>query len=175
MVLSGVIRVQKMNPQGHEILLYRVEEGQSCILTTACMIGHKAYPAEGIVEHDVDLILISPENFNDTMAKSEVFREFVMSNISLRICDLMLLLEDVAFGRMDIRLAKLLIRNTSESHGKHILTCTHQNIATELGTAREVISRLLKSLEKQKLLHLDRNKITILDLKGIKSIANATQ
>jgi len=106
LVLSGVIRVQKMNPQGHEILLYRVEEGQSCILTTACMIGHKAYPAEGIVEHDVDLILISPENFNDTMAKSEVFREFVMANISLRICDLMLLLEDVAFGRMDCQVTR---------------------------------------------------------------------
>jgi CRP/FNR family transcriptional regulator len=170
LVLSGSVRVQKMDAQGHEMILYRVEEGQSCILTTTCMLGNKRYPAEGIAETDVDLALLSLKDFNHALAKSDGFRQFVMANISGRICDLMLLLEDVAFGRMDTRLAKLLLKNISTSH---TLNYTHKDVAVELGTAREVVSRLLKDFERKGLVQLGRNQIRILDIKQLQTLAAA--
>lgn len=170
-VLSGSIRVQKMDTNGREIILYRVEEGQSCILTTTCMMGHKTYPAEGLVEDDVELVLMSLTSFKQALAHSDGFREYIIANIGERICDLMLLLEDVAFGRMDARLAKFLTKNNVDSHTLHY---THQQIATELGTAREVISRLLKAFEHKELVKLSRNEIKVLDVEGLINISDST-
>ncbi|MDX8389369.1 MAG: Crp/Fnr family transcriptional regulator, partial [Mariprofundaceae bacterium] len=147
LVISGSVRVQKMDPQGHEMVLYRVEEGQSCMLTTTCLLGARSYPAEGIAESDVDLVMLPLKVFDHALAGSEGFRRFVMNNIGDRVCDLMMLLEDVAFGRMDVRLARLLLKNVQQSG--HVLGRTHRELSVELGTAREVISRLLKSFERK--------------------------
>lgn len=172
LVVSGSIRVQKMDPQGHEIVLYRVEEGQSCMLTTTCLLGSRSYPAEGIAESEVDLVMLPLKTFEHALAGSEGFRHFAMNNIGERICDLMLLLEDVAFGRMDVRLARLLLKNIDVDAGKAGLTLirTHRELAVELGTAREVISRLLKSFERKGLVELSRNQITLCDLKPLQKL-----
>jgi len=170
LVVGGAIRVQKIDPQGHEIVLYRVEEGQSCMLTTTCLLAHQQYPAEGVAETDVDMVLLPLDAFDAALAGSPAFRQFVMANIGSRISDLMLLLEDVAFGRKDVRLAAFLVRNTE--HNGDVLELTHRQLAVELGTAREVVSRLIKDFERKGLVQLGRNRITILQRNRIQQIAN---
>lgn len=160
LVVSGVIRVQKIDPQGHEIVLYRVEEGQSCMLTTTCLMAHQEYPAEGIAETDVDMVLLPLNAFDSALAGSPSFRQFVMANIGHRISDLMLLLEDVAFGRKDVRLASFLLKSAHQRDD--VLNMTHKQLAVELGTAREVVSRLIKDFERRGLVRLGRNRIHIL-------------
>lgn len=159
LVISGSVRVQKVDPNGHEIVLYRVEEGQSCMLTTTCLLGSQVYPAEGVAETDVDLVVLPKESFERALSSSAGFRQFVMSNVGFRITDLMMLLEDVAFGRMDARLARFLLKSGEKSSG--VLDFTHKQVAVELGTAREVVSRLLKDFERKGLVTLSRNQIQL--------------
>jgi len=170
LVVNGAIRVQKIDPQGHEIVLYRVEEGQSCMLTTTCLLAKQNYPAEGVAETDVDLVLLPLDAFDSALSKSPGFRHFVMANIGHRISDLMLLLEDVAFGRKDVRLAGFLLK-TAARNGD-VLELTHRQLAVELGTAREVVSRLIKDFERKGLVSLGRNRITILRIDLIREIAD---
>jgi len=161
LVMGGAIRVQKMDPNGHEIVLYRVESGQNCMLTTTCLLGSQHYPCEGVAETEVQLVMIPAAAFQHALNGSEGFRNFVMSGIGQRIADLMMLVEDVAFGRMDVRIARMLLQRTQQ--GEKPFIATHQELATELGTAREVISRVLKQLEQQQMIHLSRGKITIIN------------
>jgi len=167
LVISGSVRVQKMNPDGHEIVLYRVEEGQSCVLTTTCLIGQQDYPADGIAETEVELIILPYETFHTALSASMGFRTFVLGCIGRRIADLMALIEDVAFGRMDVRIARLLL-----SHREDSFHTTHQEISTELGTAREVVSRVLKSFEHRGWISLGRGCIRLLDRDGLNSLCD---
>jgi len=168
MVISGSVRVQKMDAQGREIVLYRVEAGQTCMLTTACLLGGKAYPAEGIAEEDTRLALLPVDSFTQLM-EAAVFRHFVMAAIGSRIADLMLLVEDVAFGRMDVRLARLLLRRSGE--GQKPIAATHQDLAIELGTAREVISRIIKDFERRGWVRLARSKVCVNNTESLQSLA----
>ncbi|MDQ6964817.1 MAG: Crp/Fnr family transcriptional regulator [Mariprofundales bacterium] len=168
LVVSGSIRVQKIDPNGHEIVLYRVEDGQSCMLTTTCLLAKQSYPAEGVAESDVDLVLLPLEEFDSALSGSSEFRCFVMTNIGQRIGDLMVLIEDVAFGRKDVRLAALLLKNGAKSGD--VLQLTHRELAVELGTAREVVSRLLKDFERRGMVRLGRNKITLLYPAGLRAV-----
>jgi len=167
LVISGSVRVQKMDPDGHEIVLYRVEEGQSCVLTTTCLIGQQNYPAEGIAETEVELAMLPSEMFNSALSDSAGFRKFVLGCIGRRIADLMLLIEDVAFGRMDVRIAQLLLSRCPESD---LLFATHQKLSAELGTAREVVSRVLKGFERQGWISLSRGCIKLLDRTALDSL-----
>jgi len=155
-VVSGSVRVQKIDLQGREIVLYRVERGQTCMLTTACLIGNQLYPAEGVAESEVELAMFTPAQFEQAIAESAGFRRYVLAAMGQRIADLMLLVEDVAFGRMDVRLARLLLKRGGEA-----ISATHQELATELGTAREVVSRLLKDFERKGWVELGRGQIAL--------------
>jgi len=166
-VLSGSVRVQKMDPEGREIVLYRVEDGQTCMLTTSCLLGGRPYPAEGIAEEETELALLSPKRL-DALLSDAAFRRFVLSMISLRIADLMALIEDVAFGRMDVRLARRLLEL---DNGSGELRLTHQQLATELGTAREVISRLLKDFERRRMVTLGRGIVLLPESKELRELA----
>ncbi|HKJ83095.1 MAG TPA: Crp/Fnr family transcriptional regulator [Mariprofundaceae bacterium] len=168
LVTRGSVRVQKMDAEGHEILLFRVGAGESCMLTTTCLLGHQDYPAEGVAETDTELVMIPSETFQAAMAQSEAFRAFVMRCVGRRISDLMTLVEDVAFGRMDVRIARRLALHKEPSTP---FCVTHQEIAAELGTAREVVSRVLKDFERHGWLKLHRGKIEILDVEAIKETA----
>lgn len=168
LVIEGSIRVQKMDANGHEILLYRVEDGQGCMLTTTCLLGHERYPAEGVAETETELVFLPAETFEAALADSAAFRAFVMRGIGQRIADLMALIEDVAFGRMDVRIARRLCLHKQPSKPFRV---THQEIAAELGTAREVVSRVLKDFERRGWLKLHRGKIEILDAEAIKATA----
>ena len=166
-VLSGSIRVQKMDPEGREIVLYRVEDGQTCMLTTSCLLGGRPYPAEGVAEEETELAMLSPKRL-DVLLSDAAFRRFVLSMISLRIADLMALIEDVAFGRMDVRLARRLLEL---DNGSGELRLTHQQLATELGTAREVISRLLKDFERRRMVTLGRGIVLLPESKELRELA----
>jgi len=166
-VMHGSIRVQKMDPEGREIVLYRVEDGQTCMLTTSCLLAGRSYPAEGITEEATELVLLPAERFDALLADPD-FRRFALAMISDRIAELMALIEDVAFGRMDVRLARRLLELDD---GTHSLQLTHQQLATELGTAREVISRILKDFGRRGSVALKRGRVELSDLNGLGQLA----
>jgi CRP/FNR family transcriptional regulator len=165
MLLSGSIKVVKSAASGRELQLYRVEPGESCILTSSCLLGNAAYSARGVAERDLELLVLPPAVFQRLLETHEPFRKFVFSLFSERLAELMQLVEEVAFRKLDQRLAALLL-----SRGRRIQT-THQALADELGSVREIISRLLKSFAGQGLVALSREQVEVLDPAGLKRIA----
>ena len=135
-ILDGKVKVFTRAENGREILLYRLFTGDSCVLTTSCLFGNKSYPAEGKTETAVTALAIPAVQFNEALQQSTTFRELVFSAFSSHLSDLITLVEEVAFGKVDVRLAKLLLSQCDE---KNTLASTHQNIETELGSAREGI------------------------------------
>ncbi|MGB0712024.1 MAG: Crp/Fnr family transcriptional regulator [Gammaproteobacteria bacterium] len=170
LVISGSARVRRLSADGKEIVLYRVESGQSCILTTSCLLAGEHYPAEALAETDLDAVLIPAEAFDRGMAESSAFRRFVLSAYGERVTSLISLVEGVAFRRIDSRLASCLLQRGQRADG---LRCTHQNLALELGTAREVISRQLKQFEREGLLSLHRGRIELANPEGLRGLAAA--
>lgn len=167
LVIDGSVRVQMTAENGREIVLYRVGEGETCILTTACLMADETYSAEGITETPVKAVAVPAALFQDLLKTSEALRQFVFSTYGVRIASLMMLLEDVAFGKMDVRLARFLL----EQNNPREIRATHQDLAVELGSAREVISRLLKDFERRGLVSLTRGKIAIEDRTGLECLA----
>ena len=161
LVLEGDIRVTKAAPSGRGILLYRVGPGEGCILSGGCLLGNSAYSASGVAETDVVLLRIPPALFQKLMVESEPFRRFVFGMYGERLSEVMELVEAVAFQRLDARLAQLLIRRGP------VLHATHQSLADELGSVREIVSRLLRSFEDRGWVRLERERVTVLDLKAL--------
>lgn len=168
MRLAGRSRVYKMSASGREILLYRVAAGETCVITTTCLLGSSDYPASTIVEEPIRDVLIPAAAFHQLMLDSTVFRKYVMTNYGALISDLIVLLDEVAFHNLDARLAKTLL----DANSTQIIR-THQQIADELGTAREVVSRQLKRLEQKGAVSLGRGQIEIVDRNALEKLANA--
>ena len=168
MRLAGQSRVYKLSAGGREILLYRVSAGETCVLTTTCLLGHSDYPASTVVEEPIRDVIVPKAVFNQLMIDSAVFRTFVMTNYGALITDLIVLLDEVAFHRLDARLAKLLL----ESNTDHI-TKTHQLLADELGTAREVVSRQLKYFEQNGWVILGRGQIEMADKNALLKVSQS--
>lgn len=160
LLIDGRIRVQQVSETGREIVLYRVVAGESCPLTTACLMGYEGYSAEAIAESEVRAVAIPRAIFDDFMGRSPEFRRFVFAAFSHRITNLFRLIEDVAFARIDIRLALKLLEL---SGGGNVLAVTHQQLASELGTAREVISRQLNEFQRRGWVSAVRGSVTITD------------
>ena len=157
-VLSGEIRVFKTGQTGREITLYEIGPGETCILNASCILSGRSYPANAVALTDVDVFLVPSAAFRRLVDEHEQMRDFVFTLLSRRLSDVMELVEEVAFGRMDERLMEYLIEKSAD--GK--LETTHQKIAGDLGTSREVVSRLLKDLERKKTVRLSRNSISLL-------------
>ena len=168
LILSGSIKVMTRAENGREIVLYRLGDGDSCVLTTSCLFGNARYPAEGVSETDVIALAIPAAKFNDAIQHSKPFREFVFSSFSSHLGSLISLVEEIAFGKLDIRLARHLLKLAGK---KHVLETTHQQLATELGSAREVISRQLKDFESRGWLKLQRGSIEIVDEQSLQALA----
>lgn len=168
MRLAGRSRVFKMSTSGREILLYRVHGGETCVITTTCLLGNSDYPASTIVEEAIKDVIIPAAAFNQLMIDSKVFRTFVMTNYGALISDLIVLLDEVAFHNLDARLAKLLLEAGSDSVKR-----THQQIADELGTAREVVSRQVKRFEQKNWVALGRGQVEILDREALMRLAKS--
>jgi len=157
LLISGAIKVVKSTPAGREILLYRVEPGGSCIISSTCLLGHSPYNARGVTQTAVRLATLPGKLFDRLIARNPDFRDFVFNLLAERVAELMQLVEEVAFHRLDQRLAKLLLNRDAP-----ILT-THQALADELGSVREIVSRLLKNFSEQGLVALRREQIEVLD------------
>ncbi len=166
--LKGRSRVYKMSSGGREIVLYRVGAGETCVITTTCLLGNSQYPASTIVEESIQDVLIPSPIFNRLMIDSVVFRQYVMQNYGALISDLIVLLDEVAFQTMDARLAKWLL-----DMGNNRIERTHQQIADELGTAREVVSRQLKRFEQKGWIHMGRGLIEVKERGPLLEMANS--
>ncbi|MDX8400964.1 MAG: Crp/Fnr family transcriptional regulator [Gallionellaceae bacterium] len=165
LVLSGCIRVIKAAASGRELQLYRVTPGESCILTSSCLLGHVNYQARGLTEQDTNMIVLTPNMFETLLSIHKPFRDFIFALFSERITDLMLLVSAVAFQKLDQRLAALLANKISP------IATTHQALADELGSVREIVSRLLKNFAEQGWIRLSREQIEIIDADALKNFS----
>ena len=165
LLIEGSIKVVKNTPAGREMLLYRVEPGGSCVITSSCLLGHTRYTARGIAETPLRMLMLPTALFEKLIAGNAAFRDFVFHLLAERIAELMLLVEEVAFHRLDQRLAKLLLGKGEPIHA------THQTLADELGSVREIVSRLLKGFAGQGLVTLGRERIELVDRDGLRQLA----
>ncbi len=165
LALDGCVRVQTLTESGREIVLYRVQAGQSCVLTTSCLLAGDPYPAEGIAETPVEAVAIPAESFRRGLAGSTALREFVFASYGRRLSSLIALVQAITSRRVEARLASLL---RERADADHLVRVTHQELAAELGTARELISRQLKAMERNGLVKLQRRGVEVIDREGLR-------
>jgi CRP/FNR family transcriptional regulator, anaerobic regulatory protein len=158
LVLEGSIRLRKLDPTGREIIFYHIEPGESCILSITSCLNEKESQAEAIIESKTRLILIRAEKVRVWMDQYPTWRKFVVNLYYHRMSELLTLLDQVIFKSVDFRLIQYLKEKSADNE----IRITHQQLAGALGTAREVVSRLLKQMEKDQLIALERGRITIL-------------
>lgn len=168
LIANGSVKVSQTGQSGREIILYRIEGGDSCILTTSCLLSGEHYNAEAITETEVTALLLPATSFNELIAKSVVFRQMVFANYATRIASLIHLVEEVTFEKIDSRLAQKLLRLAD---AEETLEATHQSLATELGSAREVISRHLKEFDRKGWIEVSRGQIKLLDKEALRLLA----
>lgn len=168
-ILGGRARVFKLSENGKEITLYRIEESESCVLTASCIMSGLSFPAIAITEQPTDALIIPASRVTRWFEDYPVWRQFIFKMVSLRLSSILTVIEEVAFQRMDSRLANYLLNTAGEVDSIHT---THQQIADELGTAREVITRLLKDLEADGKLALQRGLIHLVDKKALARLAD---
>ena len=166
LLISGVVRVYKIGETGRQITLYRFGNGQSCILTANAILSQKTFPAVATVEKDAEAVMIPADVFRKWVSKYDVWREFVFELLSQRLSSVMEIIDEVAFRRMDSRLAALLL---TRSQNQNPLQMTHQEIAAELGSSREVISRLLEDFSEQGFVNAGRGEVEVLDAESLRT------
>lgn len=167
LLLGGSLRVIKTSANGRELQLYRVLPGESCILTSSCLLGHTRYRARGVCEEAISMVLLPAPVFHGLFNRHQGFRDYVFRLFTERLTDLMQLVSAVAFQKLDQRLAALLIARSSPIHA------THQVLADELGSAREMVSRLLKGFADQGWVRLGREQIEVLNPAALAQLAAA--
>lgn len=167
LLVEGSIKVVKLAANGRELMLYRVQPGGSCIISSSCLLGHTDYNARGIAEAPLTLLAVPVGEFARLLVEHAPFRDFVFHLFTERIAELMQLVEEVAFARLDQRLAKLLLARAGD-----VINATHQQLADELGSVREIVSRLLKGFAAQGLVTLGREQIAVIDRAGLQKLAS---
>jgi CRP/FNR family transcriptional regulator len=166
-LLDGDVRVQLTSESGREVTLYRIERGGSCILTTSCLLSDEHYPAAAIAESDIEALAIPVSSFQSALESSQWFRRFVFDGFSSRLTSVIRKIEQIAFTAIDVRLASVLL----ELDRKGVDKITHQDIAVELGTAREVVSRHLKRFESEGWVRLGRGQVSLVDRQRIEALS----
>ncbi len=156
-VIDGSVKVSISSESGREMVLYRVKPGESCTVTVSCLVNNRPYPAEGMAEDALEAVSIPGALFNDLVERSPVFRRFVLEIFGTRVNHLMELVNEIAFNKLDQRLASRLLELGP------VVTKTHQEMAGELGTSREMVSRLLENFADQGMVTLGRKRIEIED------------
>ena len=166
-VLQGSIRVAKVG-EGRELQLYRVGPGESCVLTSSCLVGNSDYPASGKVALDARLVVLPRAAFDALMARHAPFRQYVFGLFAERLAELMGVVEAVAFHKLDRRVAAALL-----GHGKTV-ALTHQQLADEVGSVREIVTRLLRGFADEGWVRLGRGSIEIADAEGLRRVASGS-
>lgn len=169
-VLDGIIRVFKLGETGREITLYRVEPGQVCVLSASCALaGNDArMPAVAVAETEVNMLLVPVYAFRQLQREFPTMQEFISRTLSERLAEMMMVVDEVAFGRVDLRLADRLLRAAPPSEST--VRTTHQQLAVELGSAREVVSRILKDFERKGMVRLGRGRIELVSRAGLQAL-----
>lgn len=170
-VVKGTVRVYERAGNGRELALYRVTAGEICVLTITNLLEHTAYSADAVTEDEVHVVSIPLSCFQDALAESAGFRNFIMSTLARRLSTVMQLVEQVAFQRLDLRLACLL-GQLFGSRSANRVSITHQELANELGTAREVISRMLKEFEQMHCVRLHHGEIELVSQEALKRLTD---
>lgn len=168
LLLSGTVRIYKPSKNGREITLYRIQPGDLCVLSLNSLYQNKDYGIAADAETDIYALGISAQSFRSVFNQSEKFRDFVLSTLSSRLCELMCLIQDTTFETLDIRLSSLLM-NLSTTQNSTNIEITHQDLSRELGTTREMVSRILKNFEQKNYIKLCRGFINILSFEGLSS------
>jgi CRP/FNR family transcriptional regulator len=161
LLVRGVVRVFESGESGREIALYRLNAGELCVLSLTSLMAPEAYSAGAVAESEIEVALIPVPQFQEALAHSDHFRAFVLTTLSRRLGQMMALVEQVTFRQLDLRLAWLLGRLFGQNSAPR-LQITHQELALELGTSREVISRMLKEFERMGCIRLGRGEIELL-------------
>lgn len=160
LVLAGRVGVYLIGQSGRDMLLYDVVSGQTCVQTTLCLLGEQAYTGEGLAETDVEFILLSRAQFASLMSISAHFRNYIFRSFGNRLKEMVALLEKVSFVKVEARLAAEILHRAGTGND---VSATHQELATAIGSVREVVSRRLESFQRNGLVQLDRGQITLVD------------
>lgn len=160
LLIRGVVRVYKIGETGRQITLYRFGDGQSCILTANAILSQKTFPAVATVEREAEAAMVPAQAFRDWVRRHEPWREYVFDLLSARLASVMETVDEVVFRRMDARVAAFLAERADAINP---IPVTHQEIAAELGSSREVVSRLLEDLAERGLVRISRGQVDVLD------------
>jgi CRP/FNR family transcriptional regulator, anaerobic regulatory protein len=168
MMKAGAVRVSVTTEQGREIVLYRIEPGETCVLTTSSLLSGTEYDAEAVAESDGEAIILPKPAFDELMATSARFRQFVFSSYGERLHTLISLVQEVTLKHVDRRLARYLILHAQDG----VVTTTHHQMAQELNTAREVVTRLLQDFAHKGWVEGARGSVTIRDEAALQNLAS---
>jgi CRP/FNR family transcriptional regulator len=161
LLVSGVVKVLRQDKEGDELLLYFLEKGDTCAMTMSCCMGHTKSEIRAIAETDTTLIMVPIQKMEAWTSKYKTWREFVFESYHNRLMEVLETIDSIAFHNMDERLLKYLKEKVKVTQSNSIQN-THQQIAYDLNTSRVVVSRLLKKLEKMKVVELSRNSIKVI-------------
>jgi CRP/FNR family transcriptional regulator len=162
LLVSGAIKVLREDTDGNELLLYFLEQGETCAMTLNCCLGQTKSQIRAIAETDTKLIMIPVEKMEEWTGKYRSWRNYVFESYHNRLMEMLESIDSIAFLRMDQRLLKYLREKVQINQNK-VIHATHQDIADDLHTSRVVVSRLLKSLENSGVIQLHRNNIEVLE------------
>ncbi len=162
LVVSGCVRVSSRSETGRELVLYRVRPGETCTITAGCLVSDSRYPARGTLEEDLSALVLPRTLFRTLLHDSDPFREFVFGIFTSRLGHLMELVSEVAFHKLDVRLARRLLDLGP------VIEKSHQELADEVGSTREMVSRILESFADQGMVALGRRRIEILDVDAVR-------
>ncbi len=172
LLLAGAVRVYRPLANGRSIELYRVAPSEACILSLGCLLGGDAYPACGVTCEPTTMVVMPPPMFEQWMATVAPFRSAMFRMLGERLVNVMLLVEEVSTLRLDVRLAAALLAHDAQQGGA-VIPITHQQLADELGTVREMISRLLDEFARQGMLVLARGRIEVIARQQLRRLAEA--
>lgn len=163
LILKGIIRVYKISEKGKEVTLYKLTSGDTCYLSISCMITNSYYPAFAEVMEPTTIVFIPTDIFQRYIYNTLDFQKYMVSNLFQKYTDVIKVLEEIAFERMDVRVSKYLLELSQNINNSNYLYLTQERIAQELGTSREVITRILTDFKNKEIISTQRGKITIID------------
>lgn len=168
LLLTGTVRVYQVGETGREVTLYRFRPGESCVLTANAILTGQAFPAIAAVEEEAEAVMVPAATFREWVGQDPLWRGFFVDLVAQRLASVMAVVDEVAFKRLDVKVAALIARR---AHDANPVRITHQEIASELGSAREAVSRVLEDLAARGLVRPGRGVVAVTDLAGLEALS----
>jgi CRP/FNR family transcriptional regulator len=170
LLLDGVGRVYKLSPSGREVTLYRIHAGEACVLTASCIMNQDSFPAMAVTETPIRGLMVSPDRVRNWICQESQWQRFIFSLLSSRLASIISVVEEVAFKRIDVRLAEKFALSLAQ--GETSLQVTHAELAADVGSSREVVSRILKDFAMRGLIETSRGRIQLTDAQAIEHLSS---